>query len=131
MTRSQQKYLFLAIGIVLSLWTVYTQFFASEEALRMSDQYHIDKAMHFLGGVLLVGIARGYFGFSGMWAVFLVIAAGIGWELFELWFFPNVREFSVMRYEVWRSDMRGDVILDIAGGFASLVWYKEKWLTLL
>ncbi len=125
MFKLKQKHIFITIGIMLFSWMIYTQFFASNEALKLSDYYHIDKLMHFLGGLLIAGVAIRYFRVSKVSALILLILLGVGWEIFEVFFLPNVRDFYEKFYAYWWSDTRGDIVVGIAGGLCYAIFYKR------
>jgi hypothetical protein len=111
-----QKYIFIAIAIILFVWLGYTNFFASPKMLKASDIYHIDKIMHFLGGLLVVGVAVSHLQLSRVQALLILLLLIIGWEIFEVLFLPNVRYFYDTLYEAWLRDTRGDMIVGFIGG---------------
>jgi hypothetical protein len=111
-----KRNIFIAIVVILIIWLIYTNFFASAETLKASDIYHVDKIMHFLGGLLVVGVAVSYLHVSRMQALFLLVLLIVGWEVFEVLFLPNVRYFYETLHEQWLSDTRGDIIVGFMGG---------------
>lgn len=129
MSGIRRNYVFIAIGIILFSWTLWAELLATQEALKASDTYHIDKLMHFLGGVLVVGVPLYYFRFSKFVAFAFLIFIGIGWEVFEVLFFPNVRHFYETMHAQWISDARGDIILDILGGLFYLLYEKRFFVS--
>ncbi|MEK7082337.1 MAG: hypothetical protein AAB915_01505 [Patescibacteria group bacterium] len=136
---------FLALVFVLFfVWMIFAQFFASREALRAIDAYHIDKAFHFLGGIWIVGaLARVRTRMSSRltavkrldtaprrirnFAVLLfVLVIGVLWEVVELAVFPEVRHLFRDLYPYWLSDTAGDIVLDMLGGACALFWMNRR-----
>lgn len=126
MSNSLSKSFLSALGIVLLLWMAYTQFVASKETLKLIDYYHFDKVLHFLGGVFVAGILVSYFKFFKVQIFLLVVLAGIGWEVFEVLFLPEVRDFYIKFYTNWLTDTAGDIIFDMAGGLFSFAARRVK-----
>ena len=124
MTSIKQKHIFAIIGIALFSWMIYTQFFASREELKFIDHYHFDKILHFLGGIMITGVAIRYRGLSKVSALILLILLGVGWEIFEVLFLSDVRDFYEKFYQYWLNDTLGDIMAGIIGGLCYAVFCK-------
>lgn len=125
----KRKYIFAAIAITLLSWIVYAEFFATQEALKVSDNYHVDKLLHFLGGVFVAGVLLYGFKVPRIYSLALLLSVSIGWEVFEILFFPNVRHFYETLYAYWLSDTQGDIILDMLGGISYILYEKRLFIS--
>ena len=141
---SHRRFLIL-LFILFAVWMAYTQFFAARETLRMIDAYYIDKAFHFLGGVWVAGTLlflknrkrkkpspvfhraqkiRSSESFVHL--IIILFAVSIGWEVFELLVFPDVRNLFRDLFAYWASDTAGDLVFDMLGGSMYIFLQRKK-----
>lgn len=119
---------FLTLVFVLFFaWMVFTQFFASRDALRAIDAYYIDKIFHFLGGVWVVGaLLRAAPQRKKLTLAIPLFAVSVAWEIFEILAFPEVKYLFHHLYPYWLRDTAGDLAADMLGGLSALWWMSRR-----
>jgi len=121
-----KRKLFLAAALaVIVAWEIFVDFFASYQALRLINIYHLDKVFHLIGGAFIIGLLLLRFERTSLVKLlFLVLAAEFIWELGELLFDPKVKYFLSNAKSLWVGDTIGDVIFTLIG--ALLYWGLTK-----
>ena len=73
---------------------------------------------------MITGVAIRYRGLSKVSALILLILLGVGWEIFEVLFLSDVRDFYEKFYQYWLNDTLGDIMAGIIGGLCYAVFCK-------
>lgn len=120
-----EKIIIGALIMIMLVWMIYTQVFAPFEAKQFIGIYHIDKIIHFLGGVFLGLLFLRYVnrGFLLGALVFFVIATI--WEIFEIFAIPDVAFYFEQKRDLWIVDTVLDYIVGFAG-FLAVLFFKKR-----
>lgn len=117
--------LFALIFIFLAAWVIFIQFFGSSGAIELLYSYQVDKAVHFLGGFVVMGVLFRLFGIRVGSSLVLLLVIAILWEVFEWLVLPDVMDLYQRNFELWRNDTIGDLIFGIVGGILAFVAYRD------
>ena len=117
--------LFVLIFIFLVAWVIFIQFIGSSGAIELLSSYQVDKAVHFLGGFVVMGVLFRLVGIGVRSSLVLLLVTAILWEVFEWLVLPDVRDLYLRNFELWRNDTIGDLIFGIVGGILAFVTYSD------
>ena len=117
--------LFVLIFIFLAAWIIFIQFIGSSGAIELLYRYQVDKAVHFLGGFVVMGVLFRLVGIRVRSSLLLLLVTAILWEVFELLVLPDVIDLYQRNFELWRNDTIGDLILGMVGGILAFIAYRD------
>ena len=110
--------LFIASVAIIFLWLAATFLVLNEAQVDFISGLQLDKMVHFGGGIFVAGFF--YFAYAisdRRRGIYIVLAVGILWEIWELLFLPD--QLSRFRHEFfwWLSDTAFDLVADILGAW--------------
>ena len=113
-----KRALFIASVVIIFLWLAATLLVLNEAQVDFISALQLDKIVHFGGGVFVAGLF--YFAYAvsdRRRNLYLILAVGILWEIWELLFLPD--QLLRFRYAFlwWFSDTVFDLIADILGAW--------------
>lgn len=122
------KQIFIAcVAVALLVFSVYVQFAAAADSLRLIGLWHIDKIAHIAGGIFIAVVAELRLRRRILWQILIAMAAvAVGWEIFEFFLDPRTRDFYFYAPDLWRLDTAGDLTADALGFYGYWVFILDK-----
>lgn len=125
---SVPKQIFLAgVATALLAFSVYVQFAAAADSLRLIGSWHIDKIAHIAGGVFIAAVAELRLRRRILWQILIAMTAiAVGWEVFEFLLDPRTWYFYLYAPDLWRLDTAGDLAADMLGFYGYWVFAASR-----
>lgn len=109
---------FLTAAMFNCLWLLGTLWAFSRSTSQLLFALQLDKAMHFGGGIFVAGLVM-MAGWAHERRQYLIwaLAVGVLWEIWEVLFLADQREFFRMQFFGWFFDSGIDLVADMLGAY--------------
>ena len=123
----QKKILFFCLAILMAVFFLYVQLFATRDALMFIGVWNIDKLVHIAAGVFIAIFFEWIAPRKRLsYLLLLVGCIAVTWEIFEITFLPDVIYFHQHSPDLWRLDTAGDITAGFLGAYSYWVFFRGR-----